>query len=263
LLAFLLLGNRGAVALERIAPGAVLRDFTLPLLEGQPFTLRSSLGPKGTVITFWATWSPRSAEVLSDLQIFYKKHGKGDLQVVAVNVEHETWDPGDAERIRAYLAGEGVTFPVVVDKGLSVYESYGFTSVPSTVLADPSGTVIDVLPGYPELQRVEFLEHTLEVLGLARPPAPVPQTAAPAPAGHTPNGKAAAALGTGKALLKKGRRVDAVATLRNAVREDPEYLEAYQALAEALDGSGQPEEAEQVRRAAAAITSGRPAAAAP
>ncbi|MBI5014028.1 MAG: redoxin family protein [Deltaproteobacteria bacterium] len=233
----------GAFGMERAVPGQPFGDFTLPDFGGNPVTLRQSLGARATVVVFWASWSPRSAEVLSDLQIFYRKHGRGDLAVVAVNVEHETWDPSDAARLRTYLDGEGVSYPVIVDTDLSVYSGLGLTAVPSSLLLDASGTVVEVLPSYPELQRVEFLERVLVALGhAAAPPAPSP----PVVPGYTPKGKAATRFLTAKALLAKGRRAEALAALRDAIQEDPGYRDAYLALAEALDVSGRQEEAAEV-----------------
>jgi Flp pilus assembly protein TadD len=46
------------------------------------------------------------------------------------------------------------------------------------------------------------------------------------------------ALDTGRALLKKGQVIDAVAQLQTAVDADPNYAEAHTALADALDRQG-------------------------
>lgn len=240
-------GLAAGAAAERAAPGERMPDFTLPGLDGPAVTLSRSLGAKATVVVFWASWSPRSAEVLSDMQIFFRKYGGGDLQVVAVNVEHEVWDPSDAARLRQYLNGEGVAYPVVVDADLSVFAGLGLNTVPSSALLDASGVILELLPSYPELQRVEFLERTLAALGRA---APEPPPAAPVVATYGPKGKAATRLLTAKALLARGRRADALAALRAAIQEDPGYRDAYLALPEALAVAGRQEEADEVLRQA-------------
>ncbi|MHB8763953.1 MAG: TlpA disulfide reductase family protein [Deferrisomatales bacterium] len=240
-----------AFAAERASPGQPLRDFTLPRFDGTPLTLSQSLGARATVVVFWATWSPRSASVLSDMQIFYRKHGGGALQVVAVNVEHETWDPSDAPRLREYLDGEGVAYPVVVDTDLAVFAGLGLNTVPSSVLLDAEGVIVELLPSYPDHLRVEFLERILSALGHAPPPpAPPP----PAVSTYTPKGKAATHYLTARALLAKGRRGDALAAFRAAIQDDPGYRDAYLALAEALNLSGRQEEAAEILRQAESLS---------
>ncbi|MHB8767157.1 MAG: TlpA disulfide reductase family protein [Deferrisomatales bacterium] len=251
------LSGGGAHPFSRTEAGEPVKDFTLATAGGQPLTLSKSLGAKATLVVFWASWSPRSAEILDDFQKLYDAHRGQGLGVVAVNVEHQEWDPADGERLAAFVAERGIGYPVVYDQNLAVFSAFGVMAVPSSVLVDGGGTVVDVLDGYANTLRVEFRERVLSALGLLPAAAP----AGPAPGAYLPKGKAARYLHMGQVLLERGMAARAEAALRKALEEDPEYGDAHEALAAALDAEGKTEEAAAARARAreAAGASGSPA----
>jgi hypothetical protein len=51
-----------AFATQPLEVGERVPDFTLTALDGTIVQVSKSHGHKGTVIVFWAAWSPRSAE---------------------------------------------------------------------------------------------------------------------------------------------------------------------------------------------------------
>lgn len=236
------------VAVAAPATGDTLGDFTLETLKGEQVQLSRSLGEKATLVLFWAAWSPRSAEALADYQELFDAHGTDGLRVVAVNVEHQEWDPTEAGKIQGVAREAGVTYPLALDKDLSVFASYGFTSVPSSILLDAGGAVAETLEGYPATQRHDFADRVQRILGIMEAPQP---KAAALRGAYVPKGKAAAHLRMGQLYVSQGKRNQGLKILSKAVAEDPDYREAYRVLAAALASSGRMEEAERVRSALA------------
>jgi cytochrome c-type biogenesis protein len=153
-------------AIQALETGQTVPDFTLTALDGTIVRVSKSHGDKGTVIVFWAAWSPRSAEALSALQDLYQRHGTtGHLQVIAVNVEHETWGSGEYDEVVRYIQAKNLSFPIVFDMDLTLYERYGVTVVPYLVLTDANGKVVTKLAGYPESMRKYFYRDLHSALG--------------------------------------------------------------------------------------------------
>jgi peroxiredoxin len=245
------LGGPSGGALGALRVGEPAKDFTLETLDGQTVRLSQSLGKRATLVAFWAAWSPRSAEALTDFQKMFAEHGQRGLQVIAVNVEHEEWDPAESKNLSAVIERARAAYPVVLDTDLSVYEAYGFTAVPSTALVDESGKVIEVLAGYPSTLRVDFREKVLESLGvLPAEPRDKPEELTE----YIPKGRSGTYYQMGKMLLKKGKRNKGLNLVRRAIAEDPHYLEANEFLAEALTSLGRFNEAQRIRRQIAALT---------
>jgi peroxiredoxin len=237
-----------ALAFKRTEVGQPIRDFHLKTLDGEPFTLSEHLGAKATLVVFWATWNPRSAEALADFQkLQVERRGEG-LKVVAVNVEREGLKAEDLARVRDEVARLGITYPVLLDWKLSVYNEYGVVAVPSTLLADGEGRVVELVEGYGTIARQEFPDRVLAALGVeaARPEA---SAAALPPA----QDKAYRYLQMGELFLQRGMEERAEKAFRTAIREDPGYVKAHEALAELLESEGIELEAAEVRSQIAAM----------
>ncbi len=237
-----------AEAFKRTEVGESLKDFTLEAVDGSRFHLDGGRGAGATVVVFWAAWSSRSADALSGFQQLYAEHRERGLQVVAVNVEHQESDPADRPRLEAFARDLGVSFPVVFDQGLAVFNEYGVIAVPSTVLADRQGKIVELLEGYAYTTRDEFRDRVLEVLGVL---APKPQVAAPT--GYVPKGKAARYVQMGEVLMQRGMPGRAEGVFRQAAAQDPDYAAALRGLAASLGAQGKNGDAEAAARAAEEI----------
>lgn len=248
--ALLALNFQTADAFKRIHVGERAHDFVLETLQGQRVQLRTSLGEKATLVVFWATWSPRSAEALADFQTLYDEYGPNALQVIAVNVEHQDWNPAEIHKLAETIETVGATYPVVVDKDLSIFNEYGVIAVPSSVLVDAAGAVVELLPGYSNMTRFDFRERVLEALGVLVPKAKEGPTTS---VEYVPKGKAARYCQMGKMLLRKKMPTKAIRAFEKAIAEDPDYVEAYQNLFQALTSAGRTQEAERIQAKIASI----------
>ncbi|WP_025321739.1 TlpA disulfide reductase family protein [Deferrisoma camini] len=234
-LALLFLMPMAAWAFKRTREGQEVKDFRLTTPAGETVHLREALGSKATVVVFWAMWSPRSEEALRDFQNLYERYADRGLQVIAVNVEHQERDPGEMEAIARWAAERGLTFSVVVDTDLSVFNRYGVIAVPSLLLCDAEGTIRALLEGYSDMTRDGFKDRVLELLGVLTKPEAAPAEAQPV---YRPKGMAERYTRMGEILLKRRMAARAVKVFRQALEEDPDYPRARQGLARALEVLG-------------------------
>ena len=156
------LATSPASAFRNVAPGDSPDSPTLIAVDGMVEPLLASYCGAPTVVLFWATWSPRSADALADLQELYAGSG---MPVVAVNVDSGSPD-GElvAEVARATRTTQ---FPVVIDRGLNLSGQWGVVAVPSVALVDGAGRVLRTLDGYPPAQRQKFLQEAASLASAA------------------------------------------------------------------------------------------------
>lgn len=87
------------------------------------------------VINFWASWcTPCRKEMPAFEQV---ANELGD-QVTIIGVT----DEADLDAARDAAAQAGVTYPLLVDEGLSVQADLDVTGLPATVFVDEDGTVV-------------------------------------------------------------------------------------------------------------------------
>ncbi|NOY45354.1 MAG: redoxin domain-containing protein [Deltaproteobacteria bacterium] len=251
-LALLFLMPMAAWAFKRTREGQEVKDFRLTTPAGEIVHLREALGSRATVVVFWAMWSPRSEEALRDFQALYERYADRGLQVIAVNVEHQERHPGEMEAIGRWAAERGLTFPVVVDMDLSVFNRYGVIAVPSLLLCDAEGTIRALLEGYSDMTRDGFKERVLELLGVLTKPEAASAEAQPA---YRPKGMAERYTRMGEILLQRHMAARAVKVFRQALEEDPDYPRARQGLARAQEVLSK----EQGRSAPKEVEARRPA----
>lgn len=246
-------------AFKRTAKGSVVADFSLLGMNGVPVQLTEQWGDKATILIFWASWSPRSTEALDDLQQLYEQHRGAGLRVVAINVEHQELSAEERAALVALVAASGWNFPVLMDERLTVFDQYGVVAVPSLILADGRGMVLELLDGYSNMTRGAFRERALEALGLLQPA--VARAAGEADT-YVPAGTAARYYQMGELFLRKKMPGRAVKAYRQALGEDPAYAAAYLRLAEALDLDGETIAAVEARQQAARLGAAPPVSAA-
>ncbi len=127
-------------ALHAAAPGEAAPDF---VLEGRAGAVRlADYRGKYVYLDFWASWCTpckRSFPWMGELQ---KRYGPAGLEVIAVNVDTVR---GDAER---FLAHTPAGFTVAWDPAGATPKLYAIKGMPSSVLIDPAGKVVQNHAGY-------------------------------------------------------------------------------------------------------------------
>jgi peroxiredoxin len=234
-------------AFKRTVVGQEIDGFVLPTLDGEEVELYPSLGTKATLVIFWAAWSPRSAEILKDAQAMFTEHGTTEFNVMAVNVEHPEWVPGEASKIKAVGDDAGATYKMVLDKDLEVFNHYGVVAVPSSMILDKDGKVLNMLSGYASMTKDDLKDGVLKALGKYIDPEIAKKAD---PNVYKPKGKAARHYNMANRLVKKKRHKRALKPIMQALKEDPDYADAYRVLALIHEKTGESDKAaEAVKKA--------------
>lgn len=134
-----------------VAPGSAAPQFSLAGAAG-PVKLADYRG-KYVYLDFWASWCApcrRSFPWMGELQ---KRYGGAGLQVVAINVDTSR---ADAER---FLAQTPAAFVVAYDPAGATAKSYAIKGMPSSVLIDPAGQVLQVHAGFTEAAAADIEER--------------------------------------------------------------------------------------------------------
>lgn len=116
-------------ALVRI--GAPAPDFRLLTLAGENKSLAQYRG-KIVLVNFWASWCPYCRDEMPSMDRLVKSFPKGDLVVLAVNVEKRV-----PERFRKLP----FTFHFLSDANGFVQQRYGATRLPDTFIVDRKGVL--------------------------------------------------------------------------------------------------------------------------
>ncbi len=118
-------------------------QFTLKDIDGNVVSLGQFKG-RTVVLAFWSTWCSRCEEELAFLRDTFGD--RRDVAVVLVNQDSEKSFP--RERVRAYREKLKLTFPILIDEGLSLWELFGINALPTSVVIGRNGTVTLVEPNF-------------------------------------------------------------------------------------------------------------------
>lgn len=191
--------------------------FALKDTKGKEWKSAEIFGRMATVVVFWATWSPRSSEVIVDLEALRAKLGPEKFQVVTVNCEHPSISAADREAIAATAGKFGFSGPVLVDDGLVAYNEYGAMALPSTLVVGADGKVAYLLAGYPSTLREDLADAVRVAAGLPSEVAlrPVQE--------YVPKNHALMYYNLGRQLASKGQEEKAEAQLKISIEKDPDF----------------------------------------
>lgn len=105
-----------------------------------------ALDGRPTLLNFWATWCGPCVAELPVLQTYASEYRAAGLRVIGVTKLYDGADSADAEiaGLGRFLEEHGVTYPVVVGGDESpAHAAYGVVSLPTSVLVDAEGRVVD------------------------------------------------------------------------------------------------------------------------
>lgn len=112
--------------------GRVAPAFQLQTLAGSPASLGDYRG-RPVIVNFWATWCEPCKQEMPALQAAAAAHP--DMVVLGVdNVE-------SAVKVKPFVDGLGVRFPILLDEDGSVMERYQVTGLPTSFFIDRSGVL--------------------------------------------------------------------------------------------------------------------------
>ncbi|HXG07802.1 MAG TPA: thioredoxin-like domain-containing protein [Nitrososphaera sp.] len=151
------------------------------------------------ILDFWTYCCINCMHTLPDLEWIEKKyHGK---PVVVIGVHSaKFYNEQEAENVREAIGRYEISHPVIVDRNMEIWESYGVSGWPTLVVIDPKGNVIYQQSGEGQRENLDdvisvLLERNKEILAkepivIKRPAAPSTRTLSyPGKLSLSPSGK--------------------------------------------------------------------------
>ncbi len=117
-------------------PGSGAPGFSLPVINGEGERSLESFKGKIVLLTFMASWCGNCIGELPELEALHKKLGDSGLAVVAIGIKDTP------ERLKALVAANNITFPVLFDNSDLVSDIYKTTGVPETFILDRDGNFV-------------------------------------------------------------------------------------------------------------------------
>jgi thiol-disulfide isomerase/thioredoxin len=156
--------EKAALAELAGTPAAEIRYVEAFNLDGEvPDTLR--FGDRVTLLNFWATWCEPCRAEMPMLDRFRREHSDRAFDLIGVTRLYEDPDGVDEEieEIRSFLDELGTSYPMVVaDRNGRAFSDYRAESLPTSVLVDQSGRIVDFAIGASGTERL--LEQALTLL---------------------------------------------------------------------------------------------------
>lgn len=121
----------------RNVAGGVAPAFEARLLDGTRVSLDDYRG-RPLLLQFWATWCPVCRLEQGSIDALARNH-----QVLAVSLD-EMSEAG----IQAWMADQGVAYPVAIDVSGELARRYGITGVPASFVIDGNGDIRFTEVGY-------------------------------------------------------------------------------------------------------------------
>jgi len=133
--AVLLLSGLTLPAQAALKTGDFALDFKLADLQKNTVELSAYRGKQPVLAFFWTTWCPYCRRALKDINDLYPALAAKGWEVLAIN----TGEP--AQKVQAFVAGNPLSFKVLLDENMSVSNAYDILGVPTYVVVDKNGLV--------------------------------------------------------------------------------------------------------------------------
>jgi len=236
-------------SLKTLGPGADAPEFNLRDSQALEHKFSRLLGKKLTVIVFWASWSRKSAEALTDMQQLYDKEAGKGLSVVGVNVEKQNMTGDDLKQAGATFARLGLSYPNLSDRNLETFHAYGVIAVPTIVVIDKEVKIVFEMSGYPLVKAGELRDYVQEYLG-GKSRAVQSRTSE----GYQPQKRAVRYFNLGLKARQSARTSGSAENyLKKAIEADPGFIRPYVAIANLYRQQGSSSKAAEMLEKALAI----------
>jgi len=138
---------------EKVAKGDTAPDFVITDLQGKTHQLSDYRG-KGVFLNFWGTWCEPCEREMPFMENQYQKYKELGVEIIAINVGEPKFS------VEKFVDQYDMSFPVGIDKGDQILNTYGVDPLPTTFLIDKDGKVRDIITwGMSEAMIIEYMEQ--------------------------------------------------------------------------------------------------------
>lgn len=132
------------------------------LLNTEKSLSMASLKGHVTLLFFWTYSHLNSIHALSDMETLMKQYGDQPFQVVGVH-SPKFYNEQNVDSVKAAIIRNGISFPVIVDKGHALWKRYGVQAWPTYIVISSEGAVVGRLAGEKRLKLLEpMIKQTLK-----------------------------------------------------------------------------------------------------
>jgi peroxiredoxin len=121
--------------------GKMAQDFTLKDVKGNVISLSSFRG-KAVLLNFWASWCPYCRKERAELNHLYREYNARGLVIISISNDRAV------SNVREYLKKIPADFTVLSDSDSTVSDSYGVRALPTNILIDRDGRLVNRFTGY-------------------------------------------------------------------------------------------------------------------
>ncbi len=115
-------------------------DFQLKMPDGNTIFLHDLRG-KALLLNFWGVNCPYCIKEMPYLQAAYDRVSASGALVIGIN----TGDP--VNDVRKFVNAKQLTFPIVLDPDVYASTLYGAQYLPTTIIIDKNGKIVDAQVG--------------------------------------------------------------------------------------------------------------------
>lgn len=137
-------------ASRKIAPDFSLEDST------GAFIKLSSYKGRVVLLDFWATWCTGCKQEIPWYMEFQDKYKVGGLSAIGVSLDDDGW-----KSVKPFLQEHKINYPIVIGNWDTMGKSFGFNSMPATLLIDRDGKIAELHIGMVDKEAFEADIRTL------------------------------------------------------------------------------------------------------
>lgn len=125
---------------------------TIKFMNAQPFSSQTLEG-NVVLLNFWASWCSPCVEELPSMNRLHAQLDSSKVQMLAVNYGESR------ESVSQFLQRTSIDFPVLLDPQLNFARYWKISAMPSTLVIDQQGVVIDVIIGARDWAQPEIVDR--------------------------------------------------------------------------------------------------------
>lgn len=133
---------------------SIVPDEKIRMINGEFSELKDYVGTGPLLLEFWTTWCPNCPKqmgYLSDLAKHFKDAG---LQVLGINLN----EPKIVNKVKPYIQNRNFSYDIAIDPEEKLGEYFGVKGIPTLLLVDNRGNVINRYVGYSPGQEEKYVE---------------------------------------------------------------------------------------------------------